>query len=189
MFGKNNILNGAELSSFCQQINMVIKAGLPIYYGLSILHDETKDPTSKALWGTIYQRTEQGATLYEALLPTGMFPKYMLQMVHIGEQTGRLEEVLDSLSTYYEREAEIQDSVRHAVTYPLLMSVMMFAVLIVMITKIVPIFADVYANLGSSLSGSAEFLMNMSHFLNQYLLWFMIGLILLCILVFLFLRK
>ena len=184
MFRQRNLLTEAEISSFCQQINMVVKAGLPIYYGISIIRDETTDERTKDLLTRIYEPMEKGSTLYSAIFDTGVFPDYMLQMVHIGEETGRLEDVLDSLSKYYEREAEIRDSIKHAVAYPLIMSIMMLAVIIVIITNVVPIFVDVYAELGSGISGTAKFLMNASTFLNENLLIFIIAIIVLGIIAF-----
>jgi type IV pilus assembly protein PilC len=175
MFRKNNLLSEAEISYFCQQIHMIIKAGLPTYYGISILREETVEEDMQELLSAIYEPIERGATLYDALSPTGRFPNYMLQMIKIGEETGRLEEVLSSLSVYYEREAEIREGIKQAVTYPIIMSVMMLAVIIVIITKVVPIFSEVYAELGSSLVGFAKVLMDISTFLNQYLLALIIG--------------
>jgi len=174
MFNKNKLLTEAEISSFCQQMNMILKAGLPIYYGISILRDDASDEATKELLQTIYISLEQGETLYDSLSPLQLFPPYMLHMIHIGERTGRLEEVLDSLIVYYDREDEIRDSIKHAVTYPLVMSVMMLAVIVVIITKVIPIFSDVYAQLGSTLTGSAKFLMDISNFLNQNLLIFIL---------------
>lgn len=182
MFRKNNILTEAEISAFCQQINMIVKAGLPIYYGISILRDEAKDPKTRNWLSKIYEPMEQGASLYEAISEIDAFPDYMLQMVHIGEETGRIEEVLDSLSVYYEREAQIREGIKRAVTYPLVMSIMMLAVILVIITNVVPIFADVYAELGSNLVGLAKLLMEISTFLNKYIFAF----ILICLLMILF---
>lgn len=186
MSRKQNILTEAEISSFCQQINMIVKAGFPTYYGISILIEDTTDEAAKALYQKIYEPMETGACLYDALSATGVFPNYMLQMIRVGEQTGRLEEVLNSLTTYYEREASIRAGIRQAVTYPLIMSVMMLAVILVIITNVVPIFADVYAELGSGLTGTAKVLMDLSNFLNQYLLVFIIGIIGLFVVAFLF---
>ncbi len=184
MFNKKNLLTEAEISSFCQQINMVIKAGLPTYYGISIIRDETTDESTRELLTSIYEPMEKGATLYESINATGVFPDYMLQMVHIGEQTGRLEDVLDSLTVYYQREAQIKEGIKHAVTYPLIMSVMMLAVIIVIITNVVPIFADVYAELGGGVTGPAKVLMDISGFLNEYLLYIIIGVVALGVVVF-----
>ena len=188
MLRKNNILTEAEISSFCQQINMIVKAGLPTYYGVSILRDEAINETTHQLYEKIYEPMEKGATLYAALLPLGVFPEYMLEMIHVGERTGRLEEVLDSLVVYYDREAQIRDGIKQAVTYPLVMSAMMMAVILVMITKVVPIFSDVYAQLGSTLTGPAKWLMNVSTFLNRNILFLFLALVVLALLLY-FLSK
>ena len=75
MFRKNKLLSATEISSFCRQIHMIIKAGLPTYYGVSILRDETVDEDMKELLSTIFEPIEQGATLYEAISQTGAFPR------------------------------------------------------------------------------------------------------------------
>lgn len=161
-------LTQSELSAFCQQIAMVIRAGLPIYYGISILRDETPEKETAALLGKIYEPMENGSTLHDALKATGVFPPYMLHMVGFGETAGRLEEVLVSLSNYYDREAEIKSSVKHAVTYPLIMTVMMIFVIVVMIAKVIPVFSQIYAELGTELTGMARKLMQASNILNRY---------------------
>ncbi len=188
MFHKQKMLSPAEVSSFCQQINMILKAGFPIYYGISILKDDADEEETKELLSQIYDPMEKGACLHDAISATGVFPPYMLRMVHVGEETGRLEEVLSSLITYYEREAQIRAGIKQAVTYPLTMSVMMLAVIIVIITKVVPIFADVYAELGSGLTGIAKVLMDISTFLNKYLLIFVLIFLVLATVVFFVLK-
>ncbi len=184
MFRKKDTLTEAQISVFCKQINMIVKAGLPTYYGISLLHEEERDPETRELFARIYTPMEQGASLYEAISATNAFPDYMLQMIHIGEETGRMEEVLSSLTVYYEREASIREGIKRAITYPLVMSVLMLAVIVVIITNVVPIFSDVYAELGSDLSGSAKILMDVSNFLNQNLLTFLIAIVVLIALAF-----
>lgn len=174
MARNRHLLQEAEISAFCQQLNMVIKAGLPTYYGISILMEEAGDEQTRELLQRIYEPMEQGKTLYQAIQPLGIFPNYMLKMIELGETTGRLEEVLNSLTVYYEREAQIRAGIKHAVRYPLIMTALMLVILIVMIREVVPIFANVYAELGSGLSATAQTLMSISGFLNKYLLWFII---------------
>lgn len=168
------MMTQSEISVFCQQVSMIISAGLPTYYGILILRDETKDERTKELLNQIYEPMEGGATLHEALKATGVFPSYMVHMVQLGEETGRLEEVLASLSVYYEREAEIRSGIRHAITYPLIMTFLMIAVIFVMILKVVPVFKQVYEQLGTELSGSALTLMKISDVLNKYLIVFVV---------------
>ena len=122
MSRKSKILSNAELSAFCQQISLIIAAGLPTYYGVSILCDEAPDKQTRDLLEQIYKPMELGATLHSALKDTGYFPKYMINMIQLGEETGRLEEVLNSLSKYYDREDEISSGIKSAVAYPLVLS-------------------------------------------------------------------
>ena len=113
---------------------------------------------------------ELGATLHSALKDTGYFPKYMINMIQLGEETGRLEEVLNSLSKYYDREDEIASGIKSAVAYPLVLSAVMIAVIVVMIAKVLPVFSQIYAELGSELTGTAAVLMKLSEYINRYLL-------------------
>lgn len=185
---KHKTLSESEISAFCQQIGMVIKAGLPTYYGISILRDEASDEFTRNFLDEIYEPMETGVTLGEALANTHAFPAYMVDMIRLGEATGRLEEVLDSLSTYYQREADIKAGIRHAVTYPLIMTIMMLVVIVVIITQVVPVFSQIYEQLGSGLTGSALMLMQLSNFLNQYMLSFILAIVVLAIATFLFFR-
>lgn len=179
---KQKTLNESEISAFCQQLGMIVKAGLPTYYGILILRDEANDEYTKTFLDQIYVPMEKGIPLGEALANTNSFPEYMVDMICLGEETGRLEEVLDSLSVYYQREADIKAGIRHAVTYPLIMTVMMFLVILVIITQVVPVFSQIYEQLGSGLTGTALMLLNISNFLNRYMLGIVIFFIVLAIL-------
>lgn len=171
---RNRQLSQAEIAAFCQQIAMVVNAGLPTYYGISILRDEAADEPTKALLSQIYTPMESGSPLYEALKATGVFPEYMVHMIELGEATGRLEEVLLSLSDYYEREAQIRDGIKKAVTYPLIMTTMMVAVILILIAKVLPVFSQIYEELGSELTGFARTLMLISNTLNRYMIFFVV---------------
>lgn len=179
---KQKTLSESEISAFCQQLGMIVKAGLPTYYGILILRDEANDEYTKTFLDQIYVPMEKGIPLGEALANTNSFPEYMVDMICLGEETGRLEEVLDSLSVYYQREADIKAGIRHAVTYPLIMTVMMFLVILVIITQVVPVFSQIYEQLGSGLTGTALLLLNISNFLNRYMLGIVIFFIVLAIL-------
>lgn len=174
-------LSESEISAFCQQVGMVVKAGLPTYYGISILRDEASDDFTRDFLDKIYEPMEKGVTLGEALAETDAFPEYMVDMIRLGETTGRLEEVLDSLSVYYEREADIKAGIRHAVTYPLIMTVMMLVVIVVIITQVVPVFSQIYEQLGSDLTGTALMLMNVSNALNKYMLVFIAAVVVIAV--------
>lgn len=179
---KKNVLNNSEIAAFCQQLTMVISAGLPTFYGIYILKDDAPDDETKALLEQIYTTMESGKPLHEALKATGMFPGYMIHMIMLGEQTGRLDEVLASLVSYYERESSIRANVRSAVAYPLFMTAMMLIVITVLVTKVLPVFSQIYEELGSSLTGIARIMLNISNVLNRYMIVLIIAFLILAVL-------
>lgn len=171
---KKHFLSNQEIAAFCDQLFMVMSAGIPIYEGVSILLDDASDEETKLVLSSINAPLENGSSFHEALVQSGYFPKYVLDMVEIGELSGRLDEVLSSLSRYYEREESIRSGIKHAVTYPLLMIAMMFAVLIVLIVKVLPVFNQIYIELGSEMTGFSAVMMKISVLINRYILYVLI---------------
>lgn len=167
-FHKHKFLSDAEISALCQQLCMVVKAGLPIHYGISILRDQAVDEKTHKIYSKIYTPMENGASLFSTISNMNCFPTYMVEMIHLGEETGRIEDVLDSLSAYYEREHEIRANIRHALVYPLVMTYFMIIVLSIVLSQIVPIFSNLYTKLIGELSGLGLLLMNISNLLNKY---------------------
>lgn len=171
---KREKLGNMELAAFCDQLSMIVSAGISLYEGMSILHEEAADDHTRDILAKINDSLNQGSAFYQALEASEAFPKYVIDMTEIGETSGKLEEVFKSLSEYYKREESIQNSIRNAVTYPIIMIAMMFAVIVVLIVKVLPVFHQIYTSLGSSLTGFAGKLMSISDALNQYMLIFVI---------------
>ena len=165
---KKRMLGNLEIASFCDQLAMVIGAGLPAYEGISILIDDCTDKETREILQSIYEPLETGSSFHEALMISGVFPKYVLDMVEVGEMSGNLDDVLRSLHHYYEREESIRQGIKTAVTYPIIMIGIMIAVLFVLITKVLPIFNQIYTELGAGLSGFALAMMNLSRGMNKY---------------------
>lgn len=93
--------------------------------------EESKDTQEQVILSDILSCLENGNTLYESLSSTELFPSYFIQMVRIGEKTGKLDDVFSSLASHYQREDTIKHSIRHALTYPLLMTAMMILAVLV----------------------------------------------------------
>jgi len=82
-----------------------------------------------------------------------------VQMVKIGEQAGKLDEVMASLSRYYAREQKIKHAIKNAVIYPVCLIVMMAVVILVLVVRVLPIFEQVYWSLGADVPAAASALM------------------------------
>ena len=105
--------------------------------------------------------------LYPAMKKSGVFPEYALHMTEIGEQTGRLDETMEALAAYYQREEEIFEAVKSAVTYPVAMLGMMLVIIIVLFIKVMPVFEQVYLQLGQEMTGVARNILNIGNWMRQ----------------------
>ncbi len=167
-------LTNEELASFCSQVAVMLKAGITPIEGLRILLSDTSDAKSKALLQAIIDSISEGNSFAEALTSVGVFPDYVLNTLKLGEDAGVIDEVMNSLAEYYERETQIAENIRSAVTYPLIMIGMMLLVIVILITNVLPIFNQVYEQLGSEMTGFAAGLLKFGNTLKNYSVVFIV---------------
>lgn len=168
MSQKAKTKRGAFLSAFCTELAMIIETGIPISDGLLMLVDDEENEASRLFLERLYMQTMDGGSLSEAATKVGGFPKYALNMIHIGEKTGRLDSVLRSLAVYYERDTRIKESIRSAVVFPLVMFGLLLAVMWILLTQVLPVFEDVFGQLGVSLNSTAGTLMRIGGSLERF---------------------
>lgn len=165
---KNKVLTNSEVASFCNQMAMILHAGISSFEGIAIMQEDNQETFFHSVLTTIQENLEVGETFYEALVKTNAFPSYMVDMVHIGEVAGRLEEVLSSLAVHYERLYENSENIKSAVSYPLIMIIMMLLVVLILITQVLPIFNRVFEQLGSSITGFSKVILDIGQVLSSY---------------------
>lgn len=146
-------LSNSELTTFCGQLALILRSGISSIEGLSIMIEDTPEGEGKKILEDLLHETEQTGSLYMALEASGCFPSYLCSMAEIGEQSGRLDDVMNSLSEHYRREEMLAKSIRSAVTYPLIMLGIMVTIILVLVIKVLPVFDQVYRQLGAGLTG------------------------------------
>lgn len=149
-----------ETAAFCDQIALILKSGISSIEGLSVMLEDANTDEERAILQGMLTRNEETGSFYEALVSADVFPEYMLNMVKLGEEAGRLDEVMMQLAAHFEREDNISRSVKSTITYPLIMIAMMVVVIIVLLTKVMPIFSQVFRQLGTEMTGFSKGLMN-----------------------------
>lgn len=157
-----------ELSSFCGQIALILKSGISSLEGLTIMLEDSTSPDEKIILQGLCDHMQMGGSLYEAMKEQDVFPSYMVNMIQIGEETGTLDEVMAALQNHYEREDAINKSIRGAITYPVIMTGMMAVVIVILLVKVMPIFNQVFIQLGSEMSGFSRALMDVGNVINRY---------------------
>jgi type IV pilus assembly protein PilC len=147
------VLNDNELSVFSGQLAMILHSGISVLEGISIMRDDTPEGDGRKILDTINDSLEATGELAEALHATEVFPDYFIRMTEIRERSGTLEEVMESLSGYYDRQDGLMHSIRDALVYPLVLMAMLFAVLMVLMVRVMPVFAEVFDQLGIEMTG------------------------------------
>lgn len=173
-----------ELSSFCGQIALILKSGISSMEGITIMLEDAAAGDEKTVLEQLLSNMQETGSLYQALESSGCFPSYMLHMVEIGEETGTLDEVMGALQNHYEREDTIIKSIRSSITYPMIMTGMMAVVVIILLVKVLPIFNQVFIQLGTEMSGFSRVLMNIGTAINRYSVVFIVILVLLAAFIF-----
>ena len=175
-------LSGMELASFCGQLGLILRSGISAVEGIVTMLEDTTSDAEKEILEKILKKLEETGSLGMSLSEAGVFPAYMLHMVEIGEEAGALDEVMHSLEIHYEREEAIRRTLRNAITYPLIMAGMMIIVVVVLLVRVMPVFNQVFVQLGTELTGFSRTLMDIGTAVSRYALVF--GLLLVVIAVF-----
>jgi type IV pilus assembly protein PilC len=144
-------MRAKELSAFCVQISFLLSAGISIDGGLSVIAEDATTVKEKEMLLKMSGEVGAGYTLALAMENSGEFPPYVVKMANVGQETGTLEVTMKALADYYEKEHSLAQTLKNAVTYPVVMVFMLVTVLFVILTKVMPIFEDVYIQLGAEL--------------------------------------
>lgn len=158
-------LNPSYISRLCGELYDTVSSGMSLSDGLYMLLSDNKDD---AVLKSLFNDTSNGKRFSEAVKNTKVFPPYAEEMIQIGESTGRLDSVLQGLSEYYARQCEISENIKNAVAFPLILLAVLIVIVIVLLTQVLPIFNDVFGQLGVAMSGAAVSLMNLGSAVQTY---------------------
>lgn len=181
-------LNNRELFQFCEQFSIILRSGMSAIEGLAILNDDSQTERGKEILTFLYKDMEESGSLAHAMEQSGAFPASAAAYVRTGEETGCLDEVMKGLSAFYAKEIQITDQIQSAVAYPLVMLGMMTAVIVILLVNVLPVFRQVFRQLGLEMSGISGALLGIGETLSHYstaflvLLAAMIGFILFLVL-------
>lgn len=163
-------ISAKDISRFTRQFSSMCSAGLPILQCIDILADQAENLSLREVLKKISTKIQGGSSLSEAMKehPKVFNPLYV-HMVAAGEAGGILDEVLRRQADYQEANNRLRAKIKKAMTYPIMLTVVAVGAMIVLLTFVVPIFADMFASSGNALPAPTQFVINLSNFLKQYL--------------------
>lgn len=163
-----------EKSLFFNSLKLLVLSGIRIPRALLLLAERTKNPRLERILRTVhYDLTTRGLPLSTAM---GKYPSvftgYETKMILSAEVTGKIEDVLGSITTQIQKNIKLQTQVRSAMIYPITVFGAIFLAIIVIMNFVVPQFESLFANFGSDLPLSTRILINGSHFFQKY--WWLV---------------
>ena len=162
----------ADLVVFTRQLATMIDAGLAMVQSLQALADQTTNKVMRDVIRDVCSRVEGGDSFSEALQRhPKFFNRLYVCMVGAGERGGLLAEILSRLATYLENTARLRKKVKSAMMYPTAVTLIAIAITIFLLVKVVPVFGDVYKGFGSKLPGPTLALIQVSNYVQEYILY------------------
>ncbi|MCH6569664.1 MAG: type II secretion system F family protein [Acidobacteria bacterium] len=165
-----------DLLIFTQELSTLVKAGLTLDRSLSVLSDLTENAYLAEVVGELLREIKGGKALSEALSThPQVFPKVYVNMVRAGEVGGALDQILERLEEYLEGADELRSYLISSMIYPCILVVVAMGSIIIMMTVVIPQFADIFENAGAPVPLPMKVLLVLSGFLTGF--WWLILLV------------
>jgi Type II secretory pathway, component PulF len=183
---KNSKINKKNLSVLCRQISFMLDAGISISKVIEILSMQQENKSMQLILKDVHKNILKGNSFSDCLLKyDNYFPSLMINMIKAGENSGTLNEIMQKIADYYETQYKFISDLKRAMTYPLIVCIMMLIVLIMAITLVIPSYAQMFLESGAQLPMITKIVIGISNFVSNYFLY----LILLFIIIFLIGKK
>jgi type IV pilus assembly protein PilC len=167
-----------DLVVFTRQFSTMIDAGLPLVQGLTILAEQSENPTFKAILKEITKDVEGGSTLAEAMKKhPKVFDDLFTNLVAAGEVGGILDTILRRLATFIEKAEKLKSQIKGAMTYPAVVVGIAIIVISVILIFVIPVFEDMFKSFGSALPAPTQIVVNMSRFMKGNFHWVIIAVV------------
>lgn len=177
-------LMNLELAEFCNQMHMMLASGISSMEALTLLLEDAENEEEKQLIQQMLENITETGYFYESVASTKVFPSYAENMIKLGEETGNLDKVMAALSAHYTRENNIASMIKSSLIYPSIMLGMMLLVILVLLTKVMPVFEQVFIQLGQEMNGLSLGLLRVGETLKTYSIIFVIFIVVIAVLVY-----
>lgn len=161
-----------DLYIFCKQMNTMLSAGMPLLSAITVLESQSDNKTLRKIFLEMQLDLQKGMQLSQSMRKHKQFPPLLLNMIEAGEMSGNLDDVLSKMAIHYEKENRINAKIRGAMVYPIILAILSVGVVIFILTALIPMFVDMFADAGVELPGLTKALIVASNFMVEK--WFVI---------------
>lgn len=172
----NSRVSLEELILFCRQMYAFMRSGVPILRAINGMVESASSAALKKALTDIGKQLEGGYSFSSALnnYPK-IFDNFFVSLVHVGENTGQLDQSFFKLSSYLERELDTRKRIKTALRYPSMVLIAISAAIVILNIFVIPTFADMFASLGAELPPMTKFLIASSNLFINYWHYMLLG--------------
>jgi type IV pilus assembly protein PilC len=171
-----------RVAIFTRQFSVMLDAGLPLVQCLEILGEQEEDRNFREIIQQVRTDVESGASLADSMRKhPKAFNNLYVSMIAAGEAGGILDIILQRLATYIEKVVRLNNQVKSALIYPVTIIVIAVGVVAIILWKVIPVFAQLFAGLGGELPFLTRMVVGASNFLVRYFIFIVAGFILIWI--------
>jgi general secretion pathway protein F len=166
-------VSSGDVSIFTRQLSTLLGAGMPLVPSLSILMKQTNNPLLRKSLAQIREQVNEGKSLTESMsgFPQ-IFPPFYLNMIRAGEASGAINLVLERLADFSENQQALRNKIRSALAYPIIMFFIGSAVILLLMTFVVPKITGIFTDMHQTLPLITLILITVSNFLKSF--WWLI---------------
>jgi len=158
-----------DIAVFCRQFHAMLKAGINLVTCLDIMRTQLTNKTLKEAVGDMYEDIQKGLNLSAAMMKhSDVFPSLLISMIEAGEVSGNLDEMMERMAEFYEKESSLERKIKGAMVYPIILMVVTVAVVIFLVTSVMPTFITVFEDSDTPLPAPTQLLLKLSASLTSY---------------------
>jgi type IV pilus assembly protein PilC len=168
-----------DLVVFTRQFATMIDAGLPLVQCLDIQATQSTNKALQKVLRAVKAEVEQGSTFAAALAKQPrVFDELYTNLIQAGEVGGILDTILSRLATYLEKADSLRRKIKGAMVYPITVLVVAIGVVVLLLVKVIPVFEKMFADFGGALPGPTQMVVDLSHWMQHYIGYLLVGVVL-----------
>jgi type II secretory pathway component PulF len=173
---KSKKINSRDISAFTRQLSNLVRSGFPLATALSTLAQQTQNSSFKKLITDLYERIQKGSTFSDALLAyPNIFSSFYINMVKIGETSGKIDDTLERLADFKEREDDLVSQVKSALAYPAFLFSVGIMTIFILLTFFIPRLVNMFSDFGKTLPLPTQIIIQAGRFMNRFWWLFIIA--------------
>lgn len=158
-----------DIAVFCRQFATLINAGLPIVTSIATMVQQAENKRLKKVLSEVYEDVQKGKGLSESMRNhPDVFPMLLFNMIEAGEASGTLDNVLNKMAEYFEKENNLRQKIKSALAYPMVVSIVAILVVIFLVTNVIPTFVGIFEDMGAQLPLPTMILLSLSNSISHY---------------------